>query len=102
MENTEKNCEMIWKIQKKSKLNSEKIGKTGTIQFTFLPYFPYFPYLITIPLAFLPYFPYHFTIFFHIFPIISLFLLYFWKICKKDKSNSDKILENTEEYCENI
>ena len=26
MENTEENCEMIWKIQKKSKLNSEKIG----------------------------------------------------------------------------
>ena len=25
-----------------------------------------------------------------------------WKICKKDKSNSDNILENTEEYCENI
>ena len=29
MENTEENCEMIWKIQKKSKLNSEKIGKMG-------------------------------------------------------------------------
>jgi hypothetical protein len=29
MENTEENCEMIWKIQKKSKLSSEKIGKTG-------------------------------------------------------------------------
>jgi hypothetical protein len=27
MENTEENCEMIWKIQKKRKLNSEKIGK---------------------------------------------------------------------------
>jgi hypothetical protein len=27
MENTEENCEMIWKIGKKSKLNSEKIGK---------------------------------------------------------------------------
>jgi hypothetical protein len=27
MENTEETCEMIWKIQKKSKLNSEKIGK---------------------------------------------------------------------------
>jgi hypothetical protein len=27
MENTEENCEMIWKIQKKSMLNSEKIGK---------------------------------------------------------------------------
>ena len=27
MENTEKNCEMIWKIHKKSKLNGEKIGK---------------------------------------------------------------------------
>ena len=31
MENTEKNCEMIWKIQKKSKLNSEKIGKIWKI-----------------------------------------------------------------------
>ena len=27
MENTEENCEKIWKIQKKSKLNSVKIGK---------------------------------------------------------------------------
>jgi hypothetical protein len=27
MENTEENCEMIWKIWKKSKLNSEKFGK---------------------------------------------------------------------------
>jgi hypothetical protein len=27
MENTEENCEMIWKIQMKSKLNREKIGK---------------------------------------------------------------------------
>ena len=27
MENMEANCEMIWKIWKKSKLNSEKIGK---------------------------------------------------------------------------
>ena len=25
MENTEENCDMIWKIQKKSMLNSEKI-----------------------------------------------------------------------------
>ena len=25
----EDNCEIIWKIQEKSKLNSEKIGKTG-------------------------------------------------------------------------
>jgi hypothetical protein len=31
MENTEENCEMIWKIQKKSKLNSEKIGKIWKI-----------------------------------------------------------------------
>jgi hypothetical protein len=29
LENTEENGEMIWKIQKKSKLKSEKIGKTG-------------------------------------------------------------------------
>jgi hypothetical protein len=29
MENTEENCEMIWKIWKKSKLNSEKIWKIG-------------------------------------------------------------------------
>ena len=29
MENTEENCEMIWKIQTKSKLNGEKIGKMG-------------------------------------------------------------------------
>ena len=29
MENTEKNCEMRWQIWKKSKLNSEKIGKMG-------------------------------------------------------------------------
>jgi hypothetical protein len=28
MENTEENCEMIWKIQN-SKLNSEKLGKWG-------------------------------------------------------------------------
>ena len=27
MENTEENCEMIWKIGKKPKLNSEQIGK---------------------------------------------------------------------------
>ena len=27
MENTEENSKEIWKIQKKSKLNSEKIGK---------------------------------------------------------------------------
>ena len=27
MENTEENCEMIWKIWKKSKLNSDKIWK---------------------------------------------------------------------------
>ena len=27
LENTEENCEMKWKIWKKSKLNSEKIGK---------------------------------------------------------------------------
>ena len=27
MENTEENCEMIWKIWKKDKLNSEKIRK---------------------------------------------------------------------------
>ena len=27
MKNTEENCEMIWKIWKKSKLNSEKIWK---------------------------------------------------------------------------
>jgi putative aminopeptidase FrvX len=27
MENTEENCEMIWKIWKKGKLNIEKIGK---------------------------------------------------------------------------
>jgi hypothetical protein len=29
MENTEENCEMIWKIQKKGKLSNEKIGKMG-------------------------------------------------------------------------
>jgi hypothetical protein len=56
-----------------------------TVQPTFLPYFSY---LFTIQLGFLPYFAY---------PITMI-----WKICKKDKSNSDKILENTEEYCENI
>jgi hypothetical protein len=59
---------MIWKIQKKLKSNSEKIGKYGenpyfpyviTIQLIFLPYFPY---LYTIQLSFLPYFPNHFTI----------------------------------------
>ena len=27
MDNTEENCEMIWKIWKKGKLNSEKIWK---------------------------------------------------------------------------
>ena len=27
MENTEENCEMIWKIWKKSKLNCQKIRK---------------------------------------------------------------------------
>jgi hypothetical protein len=29
MENTEENCEMIWKIWKKTKLNSEKKWKIG-------------------------------------------------------------------------
>jgi hypothetical protein len=29
MENTEENCEMRWKIWKKSKLNNGKIGKIG-------------------------------------------------------------------------
>jgi hypothetical protein len=29
MENAEENCEKRWKIQRKSKLNSEKIGKMG-------------------------------------------------------------------------
>jgi hypothetical protein len=29
LENTEEYCEMRWKIWKKSKLNSEKIGKIG-------------------------------------------------------------------------
>jgi hypothetical protein len=29
MENTEENCEMIWKIWKKSKLKCEKIWKIG-------------------------------------------------------------------------
>jgi hypothetical protein len=29
MTNAEENCEMIWKMWKKSKLNSEKIGKYG-------------------------------------------------------------------------
>ena len=29
MENTEEHSEKNWKIQKKSKLNSEKIGKSG-------------------------------------------------------------------------
>jgi hypothetical protein len=31
MENTEENCEMIWKIWKKSKLKSEKIWKKGKL-----------------------------------------------------------------------
>ena len=34
---------------------------------------PYFPYLFTIQLIFLQYFPNPITIFFHVFPIISLF-----------------------------
>jgi hypothetical protein len=29
MENMEENCEMRWKIQEKSMLNSEKLGKWG-------------------------------------------------------------------------
>jgi hypothetical protein len=29
LENTEENCEMIWKIWKESRLNNEKIGEYG-------------------------------------------------------------------------
>ena len=29
MDNAEENCEKRWKIQRKNKLNSEKIGKVG-------------------------------------------------------------------------
>jgi hypothetical protein len=67
MENTEENCDIIWKIQKKSML--------FTIQPTFVPYFPnhftiqfiflpYCPYFFTIQHTFLLYFPYNIAIFF--------------------------------------
>jgi hypothetical protein len=70
--------EIRWKIWKKSKLNSEKIGHF-TIQLTFLPYFPY---LFTIQLISLPHFPNLITIqltFIPCFPIIKI-----WKIQKKN------------------
>jgi hypothetical protein len=68
------NSEMIGKIWKKDKLNSEMIWKIWKKIVKWLPTFlPYCPYLITIRLAFLPYSPNHFTIFFHIFHIISHF-----------------------------
>jgi hypothetical protein len=78
------NSEKIWKIQKKSKLNSGKYGNYGRkiswivkrfgkykencemrwkIYFPYLfittkvTFLPYFPYLFTIQLIFLPYFP---------------------------------------------
>jgi hypothetical protein len=81
----------IWKIRKKSRLNSNKIWKNMenteenceifpyhfTIQLGFLPYFPC---LFTIQLTFLPYFSYLFTIFFHIVQILSLLDLSFFHI----------------------
>jgi hypothetical protein len=104
MENMEENSEMILKIWKKAKLNSDKIGFVFfpyfpylfTIQLTFLPYFPY---LITIQLGFLPYFPYLCTIFFCIFQIFSAKLNSdkIGKIRKKSKLNSEKDMEIMEE-----
>jgi hypothetical protein len=93
MENTEENCEMIWKIQKKGrfncemiciiwkkiKLNSEKIGKT--IFFSIFHIFSLFSSVFSKSFHYLlPYFPYHFTIFFHIVHIFSLFNLPFFDI----------------------
>jgi hypothetical protein len=43
--------------------------------------FHIFPYLFTIQLTFLPYFSSHFTIFFCIFQIVSLFNMVFFHIC---------------------
>jgi hypothetical protein len=63
-ENTEEKCEMIGKIWKKSKLNSDQCC----------------PYLFTIQPTLLPYFSYVFTIFFCIFQIIYLFNLGFFHI----------------------
>jgi hypothetical protein len=48
-------------------LETMQVGITFTILFNWL-------YLITIQLGFIPYFQYHFTIFFHIFHIISVFI----------------------------
>jgi hypothetical protein len=58
-ENMEEYSEMIWKIWKKGKSNSDKIGKIWkNISFHyFLLYFPNFPYHLTFQLTFFPYFP---------------------------------------------
>jgi hypothetical protein len=98
-ENTEENCEMIWKIWMKCEMiwkKSEKINYGRKPSWIVLPYFPY---LFTIRLAFLPYFPnlftiqltflpYHFTIFFCIFQFFSLFDLPFFHIWKKNRLNN--------------
>jgi hypothetical protein len=67
MENTKENCEMIWKIWKKSKLNSEKIWTISTyiasvFSLSFHYFLQYFPNLFLIQLGFLPYCSYLFTI----------------------------------------
>jgi hypothetical protein len=73
MENMEENCEMIWKIWKKAKLISDKIGKirkksklNSEKDLEIMEETQAFHYI-------LPYCPYLFTIFFCIFHIISLF-----------------------------
>jgi hypothetical protein len=77
---------MIWKIWKKSRLNSEMIWNirfSSIFSISFHNFLLYFPYHFTIHLAFLPYFPYQFT-------VQLIFLPYFpnhsekiWKIQKK-------------------
>jgi hypothetical protein len=57
MENTEENCEMIWKAWKKGKLKLEKIWKIWK-KAKLNNEKPYFYYLFTIQLSFLPYCPY--------------------------------------------
>jgi hypothetical protein len=83
MENTEENCEMIWKLWK------------------------YTPNLCTIRLAFLPCFPYHFTFqptfLMHLsyrFTIQLAFFLFsischLWKKSNSNSENDMKIMEET-------
>jgi hypothetical protein len=100
------NCEMIWKIWKKSKLNSGKIPYLFTIQLRFLPYFSSFHYS-TCHSSILP-ISYHystclssiFSISFHNFLLYLLYLitiqlgfLPYWKIWKKSNLKCEMIYE---------